>query len=101
MNGSAVFLFSVLKMRLGMAARRQLARAAGRAGADRGALDDDERAAATPALATLFAAMALPAQLGEEARLVSADRLHPGHARRLLDYFEGEGERHATFPLGT
>jgi hypothetical protein len=92
MNGSAVFLFSVLKMRLAMAVRRRHARAEGRAAPTEGGLDAQERAAAAPALATLFAAMGLPAQLGEEARLVSANRLHPEHARRLLAYFEGEAE---------
>jgi hypothetical protein len=90
MNGSAVFLFSVLKMRLGMAVRRRQARQAGRPAPTEGALDAEERAAASPALATLFAAMGLPAALGDEARLVSADRLHPAHARRLLDHFERE-----------
>jgi hypothetical protein len=91
MNGSAVFLFSVLKMRLGMAVRRRRARADGRPAPTEGALDDEERAAAAPAFATLFSAMGLPPELGEEARLTSANRLHPAHARRLLDHFEREG----------
>jgi hypothetical protein len=90
MNGSAVFLFSILKMRLGMAVRRRLARDAGRPAPSDGPLDAAERAAAAPAFATLFAAMRLPDALGEEARLVSAERNHPEHARRLLDFFEAE-----------
>src|SRR5450432_4081472 len=45
MNGSAVFLFSVLKMRLAMAVRRRLARDRGRPMPTRGGLDDDERRA--------------------------------------------------------
>jgi hypothetical protein len=93
MNGSAVFLFSVLKMRMGMAVRRQLARAAGRPAPTEGALNADERDAAAPALSTLFTAMGLPPALGEEARLVSANREHPAHARRILDHFEREGVR--------
>ncbi len=88
MNGSAVFLFSILKMRLGMAVRRRRAREADGPAPSEGPLDAGEQAAAAPAFTTLFAAMGLPDELGEEARLVSADRRHPDHARRLLDHFQ-------------
>jgi len=91
MNGSAVFLFSVLKMRLGMAARRRLAAERGTPAPVAGPLDDAERAAMLPALDTLFGAMELPASLRVEALSVSARRDHPAHARRLLDYFESLG----------
>jgi hypothetical protein len=93
MNGSAVFLFAVLKMRLNMAVRRQLAAARGLPPPTRGPLDAEERAALSPALDTLLAAMGLPDPLRREAHAVSADRQHPDHARRLLAYFEREGTK--------
>ena len=88
MNGSAVFLFSVLKMRVNMAVRRRLAADRGRPAPTSGPLDPDEQAAVSPALETLFSAMALPRDLRDEALLVSATRSYPAHARRLLSYFE-------------
>lgn len=91
MNGSAIFLFAALKMKLNMAVRRRLARRAGRAAAATGALTDDERAAAAPALETLLQAMALPETERACARAVSARRDHPTEARRLLAFFEAEG----------
>jgi len=90
MNGSAVFLFSVLKMRINMAVRRRLAAARGRAAPTSGPLDREERDALAPALETLLSAMGLPDALRAEALLVSANRDHPGHARRLLAYFEAQ-----------
>jgi hypothetical protein len=90
MNGSAVFLFSVLKMRVGMAVRRRLAAEKGRLAPESGRLDPEERGALAPALAILFGAMGLPPALRSEALTVSARRDHPGHARRLLDHFEAE-----------
>jgi hypothetical protein len=88
MNGSAVFLFSVLKMRVGMAVRRRCAAARGVPAPVRGPLDAAERAAMLPALETLFSAMGLPDALRAEALAVSARRDAPAHARRLLDHFE-------------
>jgi hypothetical protein len=88
MNGSAVFLFAALKMKLNMAVRRRLARAAGRPAPTSGPLDAQERAAVQPALDVLFEAMALPADVREGARAVSTRRDCPADARRLLDYFE-------------
>ena len=88
MNGSAVFLFSVLKMRVNMAVRRRLAAARGAPPPASGPLDATERAALLPVLATLFDAMGLPAALAAEAFLVSARRDRPEHARRLLAHFE-------------
>jgi hypothetical protein len=93
MNGSAVFLFSVLKMRVNMAVRRRLAAERGHPAPTSGPLDPDERAAVSPALETLFAAMGLPRDLRDEALLVSAARAFPAHARRLLAHFEGEASR--------
>jgi hypothetical protein len=69
MNGSAVFLFAALKMKLKMAARRS-----GRADAEQ----------------VLLRAMGLPDELREAARLVSARRDRPAEARRVLEHFESE-----------
>jgi len=90
MNGSAIFLFAALKMKLNMAVRRRLAREGG-AAAPTGPLTVGERAAAMPAVDTLLFAMGLPAALRESARAVSARRDHPTEARRLLAFFEAEG----------
>ena len=91
MNGSAVFLFSVLKMRLAVAVRRRRARAEGRPAPTTGGLQAADQQALRPVLATWFQAMGLPESLRTEAAMVSARRDHPAHARRLLDYFEALG----------
>jgi hypothetical protein len=69
MNGSAVFLFAALKMKLTMAVRRR-------------------RAPFDPALDVLLEAMGLPHDVRDAARAVSARRDRPADARRLLDCFE-------------
>jgi PAS domain-containing protein len=91
MNGSAVFLFSVLKMRLAVAVRRRRARESGCPPPTTGGLDAADQQALRPVLATWFAAMGLPDNLRAEAVAVSARRDQPAHARRLLDYFEARG----------
>jgi hypothetical protein len=91
MNGSAIFLFALLKMRLNMAVRRSLARQRGGAAPVRGPLDEHERAALQPALTTLFAALALPPQLVPCAFAVSARQDSPEAGRRLLAHFEAVG----------
>ena len=69
MNGSAVFLFAALKMKLKLAVLRS-----GRP--------------FEPALDVLLASMGLPDDMRDAARAVSPRRDHPADARRLLDYFE-------------
>jgi hypothetical protein len=92
MNGSAIFLFAALKMKLKMAVRRQLARGRGAAPPVAGPLDAEERAAAAPVMETLIEAMGLgDPGLREAARAVSARRDHPGLAARLLAHFEALG----------
>jgi hypothetical protein len=91
MNGSAVFLFAVLKMKVNMAVRRRLARERGGLPPTSGPLDEHERAALGPVLAVLFAAMALPEELHASAFAVSARRSQPEDARRLLRHFELRG----------
>jgi hypothetical protein len=70
MNGSAVFLFAALKMKLAMAVRRR------------------GQAAADPAVELLFEAMGLPDDVREAARSVTRRRDRPAAARRLLAHFE-------------
>jgi hypothetical protein len=69
MNGSAVFLFAALKMKLVMAVRRRGQRF-------------------EPALDVLLGAMDLPDCVREAAQAVSARRDRPDESRRLLGYFE-------------
>jgi len=69
MNGSAVFLFAALKVKLAMAARRR-------------------GTAAEPAIDVLLRAMGLPDDVREAAQAVSRRRDRPTAARRLLDHFE-------------
>jgi hypothetical protein len=91
MNGSAVFLFAALKMKINMAVRRRLWRDRGRKAPTSGPLDADERAAVEPALAVFFEAMGLPDELRAVAGLVSTRRDRPAEARRLLEHFEAFG----------
>jgi hypothetical protein len=70
MNGSAVFLFAALKMKLKMAVQRS------------GRIDAED---------VLLRAMQFPDDVREAARVVSARRDRPAEARRLLDFFETVG----------
>jgi len=69
MNGSAVFLFAALKMKLKLAVGRRAA-------------------PFEPALDVLLGAMDLPDDVRDAARAVSPRRDRPADARRLLDHFE-------------
>jgi len=92
MNGSAIFLFAALKMKLNMAVRRRLAAETSRPAPASGPLDDKERAALRPALLTMIEAMGLDHRNVREATLlVSTRRAHPETARQLLDHFELKG----------
>lgn len=100
MNGSAVFLFAALKMKLNMAVRRRLGRERGRPAPTSGPLDADERAGVAPVLATLFDAMALPDDLRAGAHAVSTRRDHPTDAARLLAHFAATGAAVGRTALG-
>jgi hypothetical protein len=91
MNGSAIFLFALLKMRVNMAVRRRLAVERGLPAPTAGPLDADERAALRPALQILFEALGLPPDLIPAAFAVSARHDSPADARRLLQHFESSG----------
>ena len=76
MNGSAIFLFAALKVKLSLAARRCLGGEA------------TGPATAELALDALFRGMALPDEIREAARAVSRRRDRPAEARRLLAHFQ-------------
>lgn len=92
MNGSAVFLFAALKMKLRMAVRRRRARALGVPAPQLGPLDAAELADLQPVIATLTTALGLPAPVAAAAHQVSARRDSPADARRLLAFFEAVGD---------
>jgi hypothetical protein len=80
MNGSAIFLFAALKMKLFLAVRRL-----------GGAPDQD--AATASALEVLLGAMELTGDVRDAARAVSRRRDRPAAARRLLEHFEAVAGR--------
>ncbi len=91
MNGSAVFLFAALKMKLKMASRRRVARLLGRPPACGGELDADERGAFQDDLEAMFDLLALDGAARDAARIVSTRRDHREAASALLGYFEAVG----------
>jgi hypothetical protein len=96
MNGSAVFLFAALKMKLKMAVRRRLARARGcEATGDRvsGALDAEEQAAFAAELEALFDLLELRGPARDAARRVSTRRDDRDAAIEVLAHFEAIGSR--------
>jgi hypothetical protein len=92
MNGSAVFLFAALKMRLKMAARRRFNIEANRL-RESGPLDDAEEKFYRRAEDELFALLGLDSALAEAGRATSARRGDPRSALKLLCYFEDVGMR--------
>jgi hypothetical protein len=94
MNGSAVFLFAALKMKLKMAVRRRVARESGRAAAEirvSGPLDPEEDHAFVDDLDTLFDLLALTGSPRDAADRVSTRRDQRDAAVTLLAYFEALG----------
>jgi hypothetical protein len=91
MNGSAVYLFVVLKMKLKMAARRSLARAEGRPAPSQGPLDAGEHALFAELEAALYDALGLHGSLRSAARHVSARRDAEEAGVVVRDHFESLG----------
>jgi hypothetical protein len=85
MNGSPIFLFAALKMKLKMATRRRVG------GACAGPLDDRERRAFDDALDLLLDALGFDGSLCADARDVSTRRDAPDAAVRLCEHFERLG----------
>lgn len=91
MNGSCIFLFAALKMKLKMAERRAVARERGVAPPTGGPLSKDEETAFEAALETLLDLLALEGQAREAARRVSTKHDFPEDAVLLCEHFEQLG----------
>jgi hypothetical protein len=92
MNGSAVFLFAALKMKLKMAVRRRLAREERRPGREMsGPLDEHERRAFAVQLGDLLDRLGLHGPHRDAALAVSTRRDDPTSALAILRYFEALG----------
>lgn len=88
MNGSAVFLFAALKMRLRMASRRRLARRLGHPPPACGVLNEREERAYAEDLDELLDALALTGDRARDARVISTKRDAHEAALGLLRHFE-------------
>jgi hypothetical protein len=91
MNGSAVFLFAALKMKLKMASRRRAAHLRGQPPRVSGALDSFELAEFEPALDRLLSILDFDETPRIAASEISARRDAPRAAEVLLGYFERMG----------
>lgn len=90
-NGSSVYLFAVLKMRLKMAARRSLARDAGVTPREGGPLTPAEEARFHALGAELYRCLELRGELARAAHVVSARRDDANAAALLAAEFEARG----------
>lgn len=90
-NGSSVYLFAVLKMRLKMAARRSLARERGVAAPSGGPLSAAEEARFHELGAELYRRLGLHGELEHAAHVVSARRDDAAAAALLAAEFEARG----------
>ncbi len=93
MNGSPIFLFSALKMKLKMAARRALARELGRPAPTGGPLDDGEARAFAEALEALLDLLDIRGELRTAARAVNTKRDAPDPAVAIQRHFTEVGRR--------
>jgi hypothetical protein len=91
MNGSSVYLFAVLKMKIKMAARRQLARERGVAPPIGGPLSSDEQGAFGALLNVLLDAFHFDDTLRSAAFATSARRDAPEMATLLTQHFSSVG----------
>jgi len=91
MNGSAVFLFAALKMKLKMAVRRAIAVERGVAARAGGPLTTEEARAFDDRLSELLVLLDFAPDVAEAARATSARRDDPRSALLLLRHFEAVG----------
>jgi hypothetical protein len=91
MNGSAVFLFAALKMKLKMAVRRRMAVERGVAAKVGGPLTTEEARAFDDRLSELLVMLDFAPDVASAARVTSARRDDPRSALRLLRHFEAVG----------
>jgi hypothetical protein len=90
MNGSAVFLYVVLRNKVKLAARRQIARARGGT-APRGPLDAEEARAYAEATAALIDALGITGDARDAAWALTSKHDAEGAAGRLSAWFEARG----------
>ena len=90
-NGSAAYLFALLKMKLKMAARRKLARSAGVAAPLGGALSPREQALFEELEAILYESLGLSSALARAARATTARRDVPRAAALVREEFRARG----------
>jgi hypothetical protein len=98
MNGSAVFLFLVLKNKLKLALRRRIARERGLPPPPGGPLDAREAEACEDAYATLHEALELPIHAVAAARALSSRHDAELAAPQLLAWFRAVGEARRADP---
>jgi hypothetical protein len=91
MNGSAIFLFAALKMKLKMAARRAWAERHGFPPPEGGPLGPEEERHYGEALDALLETLDLQGPVADAARLVSTRREHREAATCLLEHWEERG----------
>jgi hypothetical protein len=91
MNGSSIFLFAALKMKLKMAVRRRSARLAGAPAPEAGPLSPEEAASYEIHLDELLRLFDLDRRLNDAAKRVSTRRDNPDAARELWCFFCGIG----------
>ena len=99
MNGSAVFLFLVLKSKLKLALRRRIARERGQPPPLGGPLDPAEAEACADAYSTLHEALELPDDVVAAARALSSRHDAELAAPRLLAWFRAVGEPRRAAPV--
>jgi hypothetical protein len=92
MNGSAVFLFAAMKMKLKMAPRHHVAAAEGRRSDEGGQLTTSETLAYGRFLEDLFTLLRLHGDIAEAARRTSTRRDDPIAACNVLRHFETIGD---------
>lgn len=96
MNGSPIFLFAVLKMKLKMAARRLHGKNCGLQAPVAHALSEEELETYRPLLEQWLDVLGLaPGPLRDAAREISARRDRPELGRKLLEYFTAYSEKAA------
>lgn len=98
MNGSAVFLFLVLKSKLKLALRRRIARDRGQPPPLGGPLDPVEAVACDDAYGALHEALELPDEVVAAARVLSSRHDAELAAPRLLAWFRAVGEPRVAEP---
>lgn len=93
MNGSALFLFAALKMKLKMAVRRHVAKTLGHETPAQGPLTPAEHAAYEPRRDFLLSLLGLNDDVAQAGREVSARRCEPEAAAKLLGWFSAVLQR--------